>query len=97
MRQIASEILVIYPEHIESLSNLSVTYLLQGDYQEALKPLLKAERISPHDHVVLSNIAFAYKEMDDKENAVKYYKLTVKYGDEQSKSFAKEQLEVLKK
>jgi len=32
MREIANEVLKFYPNHIESLSNLSITYLLTGEY-----------------------------------------------------------------
>jgi tetratricopeptide (TPR) repeat protein len=97
MRNIASEVLKIYPNHIESLSNLALTYLITGDYNKALDPLLKAEELNPKDYIVLSNIAQGYKLKGNKEKAIEYYKKTIKYGDEEAKAYAKQQIEELSK
>ena len=97
MREIANTILKYHPNHIESLSNLSVTYLLTGEYDKGIEPLLKAEKINPKDYIVLSNIAQGYKLKGDKEKAIEYYEKTVKYGDEQAKTYAKQQIEELRK
>ena len=97
MKKIAGSVLQYYPDHIPSLSNLSIVYMIQKEYGKALEPLLKAEKINPRDFVVLSNIAQAYKLQGDKKNAMKYYALTIKYGDEQSREFARGQMEDLKK
>jgi len=97
MRRIAEVILKHYPDHIESLSNLSIVFMLQKQYDKALESLLKAEKLNPTDYIILSNIAHAYKLKGDTENAIKYYELTVKYGDEQAKNFAKKQIEELKR
>ena len=97
MREIANEILKHYPNHIESLSNLSVTYLLNGEYDKGLIPLLKAEKINPQDYIVLGNIAQCYKLKGDKTKAIEYYEKTFKFGEEQAKTFAKQQIEELKK
>jgi len=61
MQMISSAVLKYYPDNIESLSNLSVVYLLQKKYDYALEILLKAEKINPKDYIVLGNIAQAYK------------------------------------
>jgi tetratricopeptide (TPR) repeat protein len=97
MGKIASAVLKYYPDHIESLSNLSVVYLLQKEYEKALEILLRAEKINPEDYIILSNIAQAYKLKGDSVNSIKYYKLTIKYGDDQAKQFAKEQIQTLEK
>jgi tetratricopeptide (TPR) repeat protein len=97
MREIANEILKYYPNHIESLSNLSVTYLLTGEYDKGIEPLLKAEKINPQDYIVLSNIAQGYKLKGDKKKAIEYYEKTIKYGDERAKTFARQQIDELKK
>lgn len=97
MKRIAETVLKYYPDHIESLSNLSVVFMLQKQFEKALEPLLKAELLNPKDHIVLSNIAQVYKLKGDTKNAIIYYELTIKYGDEQSKIFAQEQIEKLKK
>jgi hypothetical protein len=97
MRIIAKEILKYYPNHIESLSNLSITYLLIGEYDKGLEPLLTAEKLAPMDAIVLANIAQGYKLKGDKEMAIKYYKKVVQYGNESSIEFASQQIEELKK
>ena len=97
MREIAIEILNHYPNHIESLSNLSITYLLTGEYDKGLIPLLEAEKLNPEDYIVLSNIAQCYKLKGDKTKAIEYYEKTFNFGDEQVKTFARQQIEELKK
>jgi len=96
MRQISETILKYYPNNIESLSNISVTYLLNKEYDKALKPLLKAEKINPKDYIVLGNISQAYKLKGNKEMAIKYYEKVLKYGDKKTKNYAKEQIMELK-
>lgn len=97
MRNIANTILKYYPNHVESLSNLSITYLLTGEYDKGIEPLLKAEKINPQDYIVLSNIAQGYKLKGDKKKAIEYYEKTAKYGDEQAKTNARQQIEELNK
>ena len=97
MKRIAETVLKYYPDHIESLSNLSIVFMLQKQYDEALEPLLKAEKLNPKDYIVLSNIAQAYKLKGDTKNAIKYYELTLKYGDEQAKKYAQGQIDEFKK
>ncbi len=71
--------------------------MLQKQYDKALEPLLKAEKLNPKDFIILSNIAQAYKLKGDNKNAIKYYKLTIKFGDEESKQYAQQQIEELEK
>jgi len=97
MKKISEAVLKHYPDHVESLSNVSVVYLLKKEYDKALEPLLKAEKLDPKDYVVLGNIAQAYKLKGDKVNAIKYYELSLKHGDEEAKEYAKKQIEELKK
>ncbi len=97
MKRIAEIVLKYYPDHIESLSNLSVVFMLQKQYDKALELLLKAEKLNPKDYIVLSNIAQVYKQKGDTKNAIKYYELTIKYGDEQAKQYSKEQIKELEK
>ena len=97
MKRIAETVLKYNPNHVESLSNLSIVYLIKKEYDKALEPLLKAEKIDSKDYIVLSNIAQAYKLKGDYKKAIEYYKLTVKYGDDAAKKYAKKQIEELKK
>ncbi|HTE00620.1 MAG TPA: hypothetical protein VK668_15110 [Mucilaginibacter sp.] len=97
MKAIAETVLKYYPDDVKNLSNLAITYLIQKDYSNALTPLLKAEKIAPTDYIVLNNIAYCYDAKGDKGNAIKYYELTEKYGDDRSKESAKKKLAELKK
>ena len=97
MRDIANEVLKYYPDHVESLSNLSITYLLTKEYDKGLEVLLKAEKINPKDTIVLANIAHGYKLKGDKKTSIAYYEKMAKYGDEETKSYAQSQIEKLKK
>ena len=47
MRQISEAVIRYYPNHVESLSNIALTYLLTGEYDKALPYLLKAEQVAP--------------------------------------------------
>ena len=96
MRTVAEEILKIYPDHIESLSNMSITYLLTGEFDKGIEVLLKAEKINPKDGVILSNIAHGYKLKEDVPNAIKYYEKMLELDDPRAVEFAKSQIEALK-
>ncbi|MBC7425979.1 MAG: tetratricopeptide repeat protein [Bacteroidia bacterium] len=97
MKQISESVLSYYPDHIQSLSNISVVYMIRNQYDLALTYLLRAEKVDSKDFVVLANIAHAYKLKGDKKNAIKYYKKTQKHGDADTKDFAREQIAELKK
>ena len=96
MRKIALVVLKYYPDHIESLSNSSITYLVEKKYEKALVPLKKAEEINPKDFIVLNNIAYCYKEMNNKDLAIEYYEKVIKYGDKRAIEQAKTEIEKLK-
>jgi tetratricopeptide (TPR) repeat protein len=95
MKRIALTVLKYYPDHVESLSNLAIVYMVHEDYDNALEALLKAEKTAPKDDIVLANIAHCYKMKGDTQNAIKYYKLMLQYGDEAAKEFAQGELDIL--
>lgn len=97
MKRIAEAVLKYYPDHIESLSNLSIVFLVSKEYDKALEQLLKAEKLNPRDYIVLNNIAQAYKLKGETKKAIRYYELTIKYGNQRAKDSAKSQIEELKK
>ncbi|MDD2612134.1 MAG: hypothetical protein PHR38_05040 [Bacteroidales bacterium] len=97
MRDIASEILMVYPDHVESLSNLSVTYMMTNDYDKAIDVLLQAETFAPKDPIVLMNVAHAYKMKGDKKSSIEYYRKAIKFGDKEAKEYAKQQISELEK
>ena len=97
MRKIANAILDEYPDHVESLSNLSITHSLLGEYDKALQPLIKAEKINPNDYIVTANIANIYKLQGKNEQAIAYYEKLLSVQEPGVSEFAKEQIEILKK
>jgi len=52
MRQIAEEVLVHYPEHIPSMSNIAISYMVVDELDKALTYLKKAEKLDPKDVIV---------------------------------------------
>jgi len=97
MGEIANVVLEYYPDHVESLSNLAVSCFARKDYDAALKPLLKAEKIAPTDYVIMGNLAHAYREKGDKKNAIAYLEKVVKYSDGEIRTDAQADIEELKK
>lgn len=97
IKTIAETVLKYYPDSIENLSNLAIYHLIKQDYENALVPLLKAEKLAPTDFIVLNNIAFCYYNKGDKAHALKYYELVLKHGDERAQAQAQEKLNELKK
>jgi tetratricopeptide (TPR) repeat protein len=95
MQDIANTVLKYYPDHIESLSNLSIGYLITQKFDKALAPLLKAEKLNPEDFIVLTNIAYAYKEKGERSKAIEYYKKVEQFGDARAKEMAKNELSKL--
>ena len=95
--QIGEATLKLYPSNVEILSTTSVALLLTNNYDKAIGYLNQAEKLNPKDYIVLNNIAQGYKLKGDKENAIKYYEMTEKYGDEQAKQQARENIKALKR
>ncbi len=96
MQDIGEATLRLYPNNIKILSTTAISYMLTQEYDKAIRHLKQAEKIDPTDFIVLNNIAEGYKRMGDKENAIKYFELTAKYGDERAKKSAAEALRQLK-
>jgi tetratricopeptide (TPR) repeat protein len=96
MIQIGETTLKYYPNHIEILSSTAVALMLSKQYDKAISYLKHAEKLNPKDFIVLNNIAQGYKMKGDKANAIKYYELVIKYGPDQAKQQAKDNINVLK-
>ncbi len=95
MRAISETVLKYNPKHVESLSNIALTYLIIANYDKALEYLIKAESIAPSDVIVLNNIAQAYFRKNDKVNAKLYYEKIIKVGNAEEVTDAKERLKQL--
>ncbi|MDR2679647.1 MAG: hypothetical protein LBC47_02415 [Tannerella sp.] len=96
---VSEEMLKHYPNHTQSLMNISTVNIKRKNFDKSLEALLKADKIKPGDSVLNYNIAYVYQEKGDKENAKKYYKLTVDNAKEKEnrlKDAAQKQLDALK-
>ncbi len=92
IRPIAEAVLRYYPDHVESLSNLAITYQLEKDFQRALPPLIKAEILAPSDPVIIGNLAWCYYNLRRRSEALSYYEKLKKLGDEEQKELAAEKI-----
>lgn len=97
MLQISNTVLKYYPDTVESLSNVSIVYMLRNEPDKALDALLKAEKLSPKDAIVLGNIAHAYIMKKDSQKAIEYYNKVIAHGDADAKQYAEKKIEELKK
>jgi len=96
IKRIGEATIKYYPTNIEILSTTAVANMLTKNYDIALAYLKQAEKINPKDFIILNNIAQGYKLKGDKTNAIKYYELTEKYGDDQAKQQARKIIKELK-
>jgi tetratricopeptide (TPR) repeat protein len=95
IRQISETVLKYMPNHVESLSNVALTWMIAGDFDRALPFLLKAETVNPKDVVVLNNIAESYKRKNDKGRAKSYYEKVIKYGSKEEADDARQEMKEL--
>jgi len=68
------EALKIAPENSFALKNLGGISGKERDYQSAFYYLKKSHEINPQDPQTVYGLAFAYKSLNDLENAKKYFK-----------------------
>jgi tetratricopeptide (TPR) repeat protein len=96
---VSEEMLKYYPEHTQSLLNISTINIQRENFDNSLEVLLKADKIKPDDSILNYNIAYVYQAKGDKENAKKYYQRTIDYAKEKEnklKEMAQKQLDTLK-
>lgn len=74
MDRIASTVLGIYPDHVESLDNAAIVRIVRGRYDEAKPLLMRAERLAPRDMTILANLAELHVRQGDRPAAATYYR-----------------------
>ena len=97
--RISEEMLKNYPKHVQSRLNLSTIYIMQKEYDKSLEALLKAVEVENENPILLYNLAYVYNLKGDKENAKKYYEITISSAgekEEKLKIAAQRQLNALK-
>lgn len=56
MREIAEAVLNYFPDNVESLNTLAISYLKEGNWQEAESYLKTAHQLRPDDEIVNKNL-----------------------------------------
>ena len=92
-----NKVLQYYPQSIEFLNDKAIFAYDRGDMDEALNQFLKIHEMAPDDAVVINNIAYMYQQKKDKANALKFYRLLEKTGDEYYVPLAKKAIAELEK
>jgi tetratricopeptide (TPR) repeat protein len=94
--EISSRMIALYPGDIYGYNNIAAIYTREGKNEEALKYLKQAEAINPKDLIVINNIANLYRNTGSVDLAVHYYKKMIQLGDDETRDYAKKQIELLK-
>jgi tetratricopeptide (TPR) repeat protein len=95
VKKTASKQINLYPNNIFGYSNLAAYYIVKKDFNESLKHLIKAEKIDPNDIIIINNIAYCYKMINNKKMAKKYYNKMIQKGDKEAAEYAKKMLNEL--
>lgn len=75
--RISKEMLKTYPDHVQSMLNLSTMSAKQKKYDESLDILSKAVKVEPDNAIILYNLAYIYNLKDNIPEAKKYYGLSI--------------------
>lgn len=93
--EISKKIIEFYPDVVYPYNNIAVVYFNQKNYQEAIKCFKLAEQKKPLDTIVINNIAYLSMIIGDKDTSLEYYEKLKKYGDEEEKKLAEQQIKEL--
>lgn len=94
---VVEHMLRLYPDDLYNLNLMAVSHQFSGNHAEALSWLLKAEKVSPRDGVVLSNIADTYHLLGDVANERLYLQKMLECGDAELQARARQFLDELDK
>jgi tetratricopeptide (TPR) repeat protein len=69
--------LEMQPDQAAYIDTLGWIYYRQGRYRAALAELKRAQRMLPQDAVVADHVGDVYQALDDRENALRYWKISL--------------------
>lgn len=84
-----------YPDNVMFLSDRAVLAFVAGDLQSALEQYLKVLEIAPDDWLVMANIANIHRDLNNIDEAVKYYTMLKESDDPEFAQLAVQALEEL--
>lgn len=94
---ISEKMIRYYPEDAENYSNLGACKMSRGMPAEAMSYYAEAYEKAPDDMVVVGNMAIAYKELGQNEEAIRFYEIMQQKGNYKQMEYAKSQIAELKK
>lgn len=92
---VSSRQIALFPDDMYAYNILSYYYNIQGKKSEAMQVLLKAFSIKKDDYIIIGNIGMLYEDLNDKENARKYFTLMIQSKDPGISDWAKNKLKKL--
>ena len=95
--QMTEWLLHYYPDEIMFRSDKASLLAITGNIDQALPLFLSIHDDNPDDYIVTSNIAYIYMTKGDKKNALKYYRMLAKCGDEDMEELARQAISELTK
>lgn len=72
MRRISHRAAQVFTADVTILKQLSYTHMALGDYDNALRHLLRAEKIAPNDPDILDQLVTVYTKLKNKKLAAQY-------------------------
>ncbi len=73
-----------YPYYNENIFFLSECYRMKNNYRKSIDFLFEAYKLEPTNFLVIRYIAENYEKAGDSKKALEYFKLAIKYSDQQS-------------
>ena len=77
MLKISEAMIRHYPQHVQSMLDISTVYVRQNKYNESIDILQKAIKIEPQNTILNYNLAYVYEMKGEKANAKKYFEVVV--------------------
>ncbi|HON88054.1 MAG TPA: hypothetical protein PK746_01105 [Spirochaetales bacterium] len=96
IKEISEIFISLYPNVTYGYNYLARYHMENKDYNNALDMLLKAYVYNPDDYVIVGNIAYIYKSIGDKDNALKYYTILSKMKNNEARKIGFDGIEGLK-
>jgi tetratricopeptide (TPR) repeat protein len=87
IKYFAETLFEYYPNSVYSYYNFAIYYFMKGNYQEALKYYIQAEKINKKDINVLVGLGITYFEMGEEQKANDYVQKVMKRGGQSYMSY----------
>lgn len=72
IRRVAQRTIQVFPDNVDAMNMLAVSYILVEDYEKSIKYLLRAENIAPTHPAILRNLIESYTRLNKKKEAATY-------------------------